>query len=425
MTLRDLLKTAFGNLGRHKVRTTLSAVGVTVGILTIVTMVSLGIGVRREMLGTFDVLGLETLHVYPVTEERSAFDLFGEPPRQVIITDDLVEELRARDDVLEVRPSLRLPNAMNIGLEIDGQMLFVRAWSRATGPSDPFVPATEFILGDEPPIETGGVVTVNTYALRELGIAEGEYPALLGREVAVVLRAPRGDSFRLPLRLAGIFDTHYGANDYPAMTLGLPARLEMLRWWYSSPDYLLQRGYDSLTITATSLNAATQILEHLEARGFRVQSIKMILDMVNRASIVMETMLGSVGGLALLVASIGIANTMVMAVYERTREIGILKAVGASPGQIRALFVVESALIGLLGGVVGTALGWLLGRGLDRLIRAIMAWQEIQVQATFFVITGGLVAGAMGFAALVGLLAGLYPAARAARLDPLDALRHE
>lgn len=425
MTLRDLLKTAFGNLGRHKVRTALSAVGVTVGIVTIVTMVSLGIGVRREMLSTFDVLGLETLRVFPVTQERTVFDQFGEPPRKVIITDDLVRELRARDDVLEVRPSLRLPYAMNIGLELDGRMVFVRTWSRAGGPSEPFVPEAEFIFGDEPPIEAEGVIAVSTFALEELGVAEADYADLLGREVAIVLRAPRGDSFRLPLKIAGIFDTHFGPNDYAAVTLSLPVRLEMLTWWYNNPDYLAQRGYDMLLVRAASLNDATHILDLLERRGFRVQSVKMMLDMANRATVVMEAMLGSVGALALFVASIGIANTMVMAVYERTREIGILKAVGASPGDIRALFVVESALIGLLGGVVGTVLGWLLGKGLDRLIHAIMEWQEVQVEATFFVVTGWLVAAALAFAALVGLLAGLYPAARAARLDPLVALRHE
>ena len=116
---------------------------------------------------------------------------------------------------------------------------------------------------------------------------------------------------------------------------------------------------------------------------------------------------------------------MIMAVYERTKEIGILKAVGAAPGQIRALFVVEASLIGLLGGVVGTILGWLLGKGLNRLILAILEWQEINVQGTFFVVSWWLVVGALAFATLVGLLAGLYPAARAARLAPLDALRYE
>jgi hypothetical protein len=400
-------------------------VGVTVGIITIVTMVSLGIGVRREMLGTFDALGLETLRVFPVTEERMAFDPFGEPPRRLLLTDELINELRARDDVLEVRPSLRLPRAINVGLEYNGQMVIVRPWQIESSPTDPFVPDTEFVAGEEPPHDAAGVVAVDTRALEDLGIPASDYEALIGQEVTVLLRTPRGDSFHLPLRLAGIFDMHYGPNGFAAVTLGLPARLWMLAWWYDSPDYLARRGYDMLLIRTTSLNDAAQVLDLLETRGFRVQSVKVMLDMVNRATIVIETMLGSVGGLALFVASIGIANTMVMAVYERTREIGVLKAVGASPGDIRALFVVESALIGLIGGVVGTVVGWLLGKGLDRLIGAIMEWQELQVQATFFVITAGLVAAALGFATLVGLLAGLYPAARAARLDPLDALRHE
>jgi putative ABC transport system permease protein len=425
LMFRDVVRTASGNLGRHKVRTLLSSVGVTVGIITIVTMVSLGIGVRQEMLGSFDVLGLETLNVYPVTEERTSFDPFGEPPRKVLLTDELVNELRARDDVLEVRPSLRLPYAMNVGLEVNGQMIIVRPGEWTSSPADPFVPLPEFVAGEEPPREAGGVIAVNTYALEDLEIAESDYEALIGQEVTIVLRAPRGDSLRLPLKLAGVFDMHYGPNDFAAVMVGLPTRLEMLAWWYNSPDYLDRRGYDSLMIRATSLNDATQILDLLEARDFRVRSTKMMLDMVNRVAIVMETMLGSVGALALFVASIGIANTMVMAVYERTREIGILKAVGASPGDIRTLFVVESALIGLMGGMVGTVIGWLLGKGLDRLIQAIMEWQEIPVQATFFVTTGGLAMAALGFATLVGLLAGLYPAARAARLNPLDALRHE
>jgi ABC-type antimicrobial peptide transport system permease subunit len=136
-------------------------------------------------------------------------------------------------------------------------------------------------------------------------------------------------------------------------------------------------------------------------------------------------MLGSVGGLALFVAALGIANTMVMAVYERTSEIGILKAIGASPADIRALFVVEAALIGLLGGLVGTLGGWLLGLALNEGILAILRWQEVPVEGTFFVLTPWLIALALAFAAVVGLLAGLYPAARAARLDPLEALRYE
>ncbi|MFN2183648.1 MAG: ABC transporter permease, partial [Anaerolineae bacterium] len=136
-------------------------------------------------------------------------------------------------------------------------------------------------------------------------------------------------------------------------------------------------------------------------------------------------MLGSVGALALLVASIGIANTMIMSVYERTKEIGILKAVGAAPGQIRSLFVLESSLIGLLGGIVGTIFGWLLGKGLNWLALRVLEWQDVPMEGTFFVLSWWLVLAALAFGTLVGLLAGLYPAARAARLAPLDALRYE
>ncbi|MFL7808837.1 MAG: ABC transporter permease, partial [Anaerolineae bacterium] len=91
MTLKDLAKTALSNLSRHKVRTALSAIGVTVGILTIVTMVSLGIGVQREVVQAFTSIGLETIEVRPVTEERTVFDQFADPQRTVIITPELVE----------------------------------------------------------------------------------------------------------------------------------------------------------------------------------------------------------------------------------------------------------------------------------------------------------------------------------------------
>jgi ABC-type antimicrobial peptide transport system permease subunit len=116
---------------------------------------------------------------------------------------------------------------------------------------------------------------------------------------------------------------------------------------------------------------------------------------------------------------------MVMSIYERTREIGVLKAIGASPGDIRLLFVAEAALIGLLGGIMGTIGGWLLGLGLNEGILAYLQWRDVPVTGTFFVVTGWLVLLALAFAAVVGLLAGLYPAARAARLDPIEALRHE
>ncbi len=424
MTLRDLARTSFGNLGRHPVRTILSAIGVTVGILTIVTMLSLGVGVQQEIVQQFKGAGLETVNVSPVTEERSPYTPFAEPRRTVIITPSLVEEIRARDDVVEVRPRVNVPWGSRVFLEIGGERLSVRVTGPDTiwGMNDPFTAPPEMLAGEELNNDGQGEIVITTTALEALGYEDqAGFESMLGQEVSLLLEAPRGDTQAFPFRVVGVME----GSEYFGALIGLADSLALKAWWYNDPDILEHEGYDLLTIKAASLNDATQIVEQLQERGFEVQSLRTILDMINRAMVVLQTMLGSVGGLALFVASIGIANTMVMAVYERTREIGILKAIGASPGDIRALFMAEAAFIGLVGGIVGTIGGWLLGLGLNGLILAILRWQEVPVEGTFFVVTSWLVVLALVFATVVGLLAGLYPAARAARLDPLEALRYE
>jgi len=423
VTLRDLLRTSFGNLGRHPVRTLLSVVGVTVGILTIVTMVSLGVGVQKEIVGQFKSAGLETINIYPVTEERSAYTAFAEPQRTVLITPDIVEEMRARDDVMEVRPIIYVPSGAKVYLELGDEELSVRAYvgDSTWGMNDPFTEPPRLVAGRDLPIDSQGELLLSAEALESLGYVErSEWDDLVGREVSLVLKAPRGETASFPFVVVGVQESMYwGVN------IGVSDAVALKSWWYDDPDILENEGYDRLRIKASSLSDAVQIVAELEEHGFRVESLRMVLENINRAMVVLQTMLGSIGTLALLVASIGIANTMVMAVYERTREIGILKAIGASPGDIRRLFVAESSFIGLVGGVAGTVLGWLLGLGLNRLILAILRWQEMPVRGTFFVVNGWLVVLALAFATVVGLLSGLYPASRAARLDPIEALRYE
>jgi ABC-type lipoprotein release transport system permease subunit len=426
MTLKDLAKTSFGNLGRHKARTALSAVGVTVGILTIVTMLSLGVGVQQEVIRVFQSAGLETVRVSPVTEDQTLFTQFTEPGRTVLITPALVEEMRARDDVVKVSAHIYVPRGANASLRFGENMIRVYVGGTPWLPSEPFTMPPELVAGEELTDGAQGEIVVNASALEALGYEETEFGDLIGQEIALVLKAPRGDVQDFPLRLVGIIDAYDDLRRQdPRAYLGATDTLPLKAWWYNDPDILEREGYDALTIKAASLNDAVQIVDQLEARNFDVESLRTILDTVNKTMVVLQTMLGSIGGLALLVASIGIANTMIMSVYERTREIGILKAIGASPGDIRLLFMAEASLIGLLGGVTGAIGGWLLGLGLNEGILAYLRWREIPVTGTFFVVTGWLVALALVFAMVVGLLAGLYPAARAARLDPLEALRYE
>jgi putative ABC transport system permease protein len=138
----------------------------------------------------------------------------------------------------------------------------------------------------------------------------------------------------------------------------------------------------------------------------------------------LDLFLGIFGSLALAVASIGIVNTLVMAILERRREIGIMKAIGASDGDVKKLFFAEAGVMGAFGGALGVALGWTIGRVINAGTNFYLRQQDLSPEQIWFV-PWWLVGGAILFAIVVSLLSGLYPAARAARLDPVQALRYE
>ena len=133
----------------------------------------------------------------------------------------------------------------------------------------------------------------------------------------------------------------------------------------------------------------------------------------------------TVGGLALLVATLGVANTMMMAIYERTREIGVLKALGATSGEVRRMFTADAILLGIIGGFVGVIFGTLLGRLVDWLGHLYLESEGVIGIGQMSIVPPWLAIGALVFAGFIGVLGGLYPAARAARLDPVVALKHE
>ena len=138
----------------------------------------------------------------------------------------------------------------------------------------------------------------------------------------------------------------------------------------------------------------------------------------------MDAVLAVVGMIAIVVASLGIVNTMVMSMLERYSEIGIMKAVGASDRDIKKIFFFETSVIGFLGGVFGLVLGWLVSGLINQVVNAFLAGEGIPF-IQFFSFPWWLCVGAIVFAMIVSLVAGIYPAIRAARVDPVVALRHD
>lgn len=416
MTLADILRTALENLGRRKVRTVLTSTGVIVGIVTIVTMVSLGVGVQSEIRAQFAALGLENVFVNPGEEGSDGFfTQFGPGQRSQPITEETVAAWEALPEVKRVIAQVSLGSVWTYLEMPDGRLARVRV----TGVqlfANPFRREPQAVAGDIGLVEEPGKIVIASGLL-----PQGTRPEdIIGRELAVVLRSPRGESQRFPLIVSGVTDQE--SNEVQAAASDMAA---MKGWWFNTGNYLETQGYDLAVIQARDLNAAAGLVRQLREQGFQVQSLELILDTANRAFAVINVMLASVGGLALFVASLGIVNTMIMAIYERTREIGTLKAIGASRGDIRSLFMIEAGLIGLLGGVVGIIGGWILGILLNQVIAWYIERERLPIAATFFVTPWWLALAALGFATLVGIVAGLYPAARAARLDPLVALRYE
>jgi len=253
-----------------------------------------------------------------------------------------------------------------------------------------------------------------------LDVPKNEYSKLIGKPLDLTLYAPRGEKKTFRLKLLGVFDGRTASAKVSASS-----RLAIKSWWFNAPDILKTQGYDSVDVRATDVSAAKLLVTRLRGEKYQVQSIDAILNVADRIFSVITAMLALVSSVALLVACIGIVNTMIMSIYERTREIGTLKAMGASRSDIRQMFMMEAGFIGLMGGAAGLVLSWILGRGLNALALFLAKQRALPLPDNLFIITPILIVQALFFALLIGVLAGVYPANRAARLDPLAALRHE
>ena len=424
---------AWSNLGRRKVRTFLTSVGVIVGILTVVTMVSLVNGVQLQVKSQFEKIGLDRVVIRPGSAGGGSFpgmngqggegefDPFGLSVRTKLITENDVKRWRSWPGVQSATPDIDLPREIGAGLTINGakRTIPIRI-DNGSGPRrSPFQEAPEALAGQLDLPAGNGFLVVSRGALKSLQIRD-KPATLLGKSATVTLATSRGERKKYALKISGVSD-----EAGRSVQISTGTRVAMKSWWFNEPNLLKADGYDSVTLRATDVSVARGLVERARKEKFEVQSIDAILKVADRIFSVITVMLSLVGGIALFVACVGITNTMIMAIYERTREIGTLKAMGASASDIRQMFMIEAGLIGLFGGGVGVILSFLLGRGLNRAALWYAAQRELPVPERLFVITPQLALAALGFAFLIGMLAGLYPANRAAKLDPLAALRQE
>jgi cell division protein FtsX len=398
---------------------------VLIGIITLVAMVSFGVGVQEEINRNFEALGLENVFISPAfPEEADAFDPFGAADPLQPLTPETVLAFRELPEVLTVTPVLNLPSNMEISLSFAEKAFPVRLSGEfGRGPMGPGMPALPEMLAGVSLGEgdTQGLTLIQALADQLIEGTDSEYEDLVDQTVTLTVRLPRGETKEFITRVVGV----ESGRSFNSIELGLAERTEIKAWWYGRPDTLETDGYDMLVVRAVDQLAVPAVVETAEGMELEAQSLGAILELANRVLAIMQALLGSVGGLALLVATLGVANTMMMAIYERTREIGVLKALGATSAEVRRMFTADAVLLGVIGGVTGVVLGTLLGRLVDWVGHLYLDSQGVIGIGQLSIVPPWLAFGALVFAAFIGVLGGLYPAARAARLDPVVALKHE
>jgi len=496
MSFIDIFYLALRNLRQAKLRAGLTTMGVIVGVAVIVTMVSFGLGLQRNMLARFkaldlfneiSVFGRGLSNLASAGFDRNAPRNTGEggergprlrpdknPSR--VLDDKGVAEIAAIPGVAYVEPNIRFP----VYVRTNGKA-FMRTVSGATVPNA----SSRFQL-----FAAGGMISspaadealVNEAFTRDFGF---EKPAnAVGQTIEFLTadeksagqsktkKADDSDEgpanfFGIPLeqdendqpqapglvartfRIVGVLDTEVkeGAGQGGFRGLMQPASvyipLQTARQWtlthrgsMNQVALALARqsgalnkdeveGYESAVVRVTDPVQLTEVRKRLTELGFGSFSIVDQMEQIRTLFLIIDSVLGLLGGISLLVASFGIANTMIMSILERTREIGIMKAIGAEDREIKLIFFVEAAVIGLSGGVLGTLLAWGIDGVANRAAYRFILKPQGASFVDFFSLPPYLSLGAILFALIVAILAALYPAIRAARVDPVRALRHD
>jgi putative ABC transport system permease protein len=446
MSFPDLLQTVWSNLNRMRGRVILTAFGVLIGTAAVIVLVSLGAGLQRSATGSLgNIANLKQIQVIGRTGGAGAevvVESAGGKSRVIRrsassdqpqgLTLASLEELRAIPGVVAVVPfdDLQAPTQLKVKGAVGGSQ----------------------------------IVGVGLEALRQLGLeaASGVMEVSRGQ---MVVGARVADNF---------YDPQRGTPVRGLSLLGETMTLEVTKfsdtgepttrtWRYqvagvlkegSESDYQVfipqhdikainewasgkridrnKQGYNRAIVLAGDTRQVAKIQQQIREKGYNAFSAIDALRQINSFFGILQAILGGIGAVALLVAAFGIVNTLSMAILERTREIGLMKALGARNRDVMSIFLGEAACIGLLGGVGGVGVGWGLSSVANLIIQGLI---QQSGSSSPFSGPGGpmdivytpawLAIFALLFATAVGLVSGIYPALRAATLDPLRALKYE
>jgi len=404
VTLVETAFVAFQSIRANKLRALLTMLGIIIGVACVITMVALGTGAQRAVEDRINALGARLISVFG---EQSYQRGVATQQRVDLTTADAQALMRDATLLSDVVPEIE----QSLQVKYSGQN--IRTSVIGTTPTYASVNNYEMLHGRM--FTRGDGEARQRYAV--IGYA---IPGLLGSNAAALVRQTlfiRG----IPFEIIGVLDEKGAAASWNDPDEQILIPLETAQYRVFGSDKLRSitvRVADDLPIEQGMVDLERVLRrEHRLAPGvendFRIRNRQEIMETQQRMSEIFTYLLASIAGVSLLVGGIGIMNIMLVSVTERTREIGIRKALGATRREILLQFLVEALVLCLAGGAVGVALGWTLSATLS----GLAGWNTIVSPSAILL--------SFAFSAAVGLIFGLWPARRAALLAPVEALRHE
>lgn len=454
----DYIEHAWANLWKKKLRTFLTTAGVVIGVGALVTMFAFGQGVQdniREQFERLDMLNYVIVSPRggrtaapgghnrdgPATQGSTSPD--GATERIEVLDDAFLHEITEIEGVEAAYPEMRFPAQVRLdGREQFTLVQVVAAEAAQSG-------AIQLRAGEPYAHNDASEVLLSDAMLRKLGVKPPEDAVGLTVEIQTVtldlspasllrMALTRGDQ-RLPLSrqaypftVTGVVGRMGFGGPMPIRSDAYipPGAAEDMRKLVmtSMSEFFLPAeqttGYSAVTVRVEPPGQVMAVKQELESRGLRTFALMDQFEEMKTGFLIMDMFLLAVGMIGITVASLGIVNTMVMSILERYREIGIMKAVGATDGDVQRIFLFESAMIGLLGGLFGLVLARAVSLVINEILNGLAAREGVP-RVDYFSFPLWLYVAAVVFSILISLVAGIYPTLRAARVDPVVALRHD
>jgi putative ABC transport system permease protein len=425
MKFKDGFRLASQGLKRRKGRTLLTSLAVAVGTMLVVTMVSIGTSGENLVLKEIDNAKLSTVNVY----NYKYFDIYNEDSIDIDVNDmfkkiddSTVKELNSIKGVDTLTAiSSQSVNSIEINGKKNNNRTVINAsndnrniYSREEG--NPIAFGRDLKKSDE-----SSVVLGEKY-LDSMGIKD--YKSVIGKNIIITENKTENENIKLePIKIdakvVGVLNRKFENDNSIYASIDVVSKVKS--YYYLQNDYINNHGYDSVTIYAKDIDDVKSITDKIKKMGYSYMSYQDMVAKIKSSFKILEVILSVLGIIVLLVASVGIVNTMVMIIYERTKSIGIMKAVGANRSDIHSIFIIQSALIGLIGGIMGIAFSALNLKIVQFGLKMYLESKKIN-ETMSFDMPISLAFATLAFSIGISIIAGIYPSRRASKMDPIKAL---